>query len=363
MSIRSLLIQRAVCAAGVLILSITAGIVQAQEKISAQVGQETKLAATKQEPKVTSPPKSGKHRILSESGAFTLFYTPNPDIKTPTADELTYQIGDQKPVTVAISIEPRPASPPSTPPAPIASQNRSDPGPAAGFPPNTYDQSLKAVFLLFALAVVLESSLAVLFNWRPFVENFNARAVRPVISFVVALLVVWNFGLDLMTRLLKVITPESTVEDRSTTGMLVTALMLAGGSAAVNNVLVGLGFRQQRTPETAVPRPPPTQGWVAVCVARRQAVGPVSVFVGPAPAAAGLRPPLVTVLHKPSKRGLRYFLADPGRFPRTGGYAVAAGSVIEVHVVGQDSANATVSDTWGPHTIAGGAIVDLYFTL
>ena len=235
-----------------------------------------------------------------------------------------------------------------------------DPGAAAGFPPGTYDQSLRAIFVLFVLAVVLESSLAVIFNWRPFVETFNARAVRPVISFLVAYVFVILFELDLMTKLVNVIKPSNYPPNPS--GQLLTALMLAGGSAAVNNVLVGLGFRQQRTPATAVPKPPPTQGWIAVRIDRKQAVGPVSVFLGPPPA-AGAKPPLVAVLDKPSRRGFRYFLADPGRFPNTGGYPIAANTVVVLHVDGVDRAKAAVHEEWGPTTIGGGAVIDLDFTM
>jgi hypothetical protein len=230
----------------------------------------------------------------------------------------------------------------------------------AGFPPGTYDQSLRAIFLLFALAVVLESSLAVIFNWRPFIETFNARAVRPVVSFLVACVFVWLFDLDLITKLVNVINPAT--YPTSPSGRLLTALMLAGGSAAINNVLVGLGFRQQRTPETAVPKPPPTQGWIAVRVDRSLVKGPVSIFLGPPPP-AGAKPPLVAILDRPSSRLFRYFLADPGRFPHTGGHAVAANTAVVVHVDGDDSAGKPVHKEWGPMTIGGGAVIDLDVTM
>jgi hypothetical protein len=348
----------------------TAVQVQAQEKRTVPVGQETRLVTTKQALKVTAPPKNGTVRVVEEAGTFTLAYIPSAGIKEKTTDSLQYQMGsDPKSVTIAITIEPSTASTDSgQKPAPGQGNQGStgagpppaDPGAAAGFPPGTYDQSLKAIFVLFALAVVLESSLAVLFNWRPFVETFNSRAVRPLISFAVAFVFVRLFELDLMTKLVNVIKPAN--YPPNTSGQLLTALMLAGGSAAVNNVLVGLGFRQQRTPETAVPKPPPTQGWIAVSVDRRLAVGPVSVYIGP-PAAAGAKPPLAAVLHRSSKRGLRYFLADPGRFPRTGGYAVAAGTVVELHLEAAAEGDQTLQKKWGPHTIAGGAIVDLHFTM
>jgi hypothetical protein len=326
----------------------------AQTTGKATVGQEASLVTNAQNLTVTVQPQKGAARVDKTADRFALLYKPKDDIKDKTTDSLEYQVAGQAPQKITIDIEPRAAA------ADAGQKPAPDPGAAAGFPPGTYEQSLRAIFVLFALAVILESSLAVIFNWRPFVETFNARAVRPVISFLVAYLFVVLFELDLMTKLVNVIKPGS--YPPNTSGQLLTALMLAGGSAAVNNVLVGLGFRQKRTPESAVPKPPPTQGWIAVKVDRKRAVGPVSVFIGPPPA-AGAKPPLVAVLHKPSRRGFRYFLADPGRFPNTGGYPIAANTVVVVHVDGIDSAKAPVHEEWGPTAIAGGAVIDLEFTM
>lgn len=253
------------------------------------------------------------------------------------------------------------AAPPARPQAPEAPVPQAGtPSAAAGFPPGTYEQTFRALFLMLALAVVLESSLAVLFNWRPFVETFNARAVRPLIAFVAAFAFVKTFDLDLVAKLVSVISPETPASAR-TGSQVMTALMLAGGSAAVNNVLVGLGFRQHRTPDTVIAKPPPTQGWLSVAVIQSVAARPVSLFIG-APASAGTTPPLVAIISRDSRRGWRYFLADPGRFPRSGGFAVNAGSVVEV--VAQAGAGADlVEKRWGPHTIAGGAIVDIDLTV
>src|SRR5262252_7366239 len=99
-------------------------------------------------------------------------------------------------------------------------------------------------------------------------------------------------------------------------------MVLAGGSAAVNNVLVGLGFRQRRSPEALTPKPPPDKAWIAVRIIRQNVVGPVNVFLGPPPVAPATHPPIVTVIHGTSHPKLRYFLNDRGRFPGSGGYTV-----------------------------------------
>ncbi len=51
------------------------------------------------------------------------------------------------------------------------------------------------------LAVLLELALAIIFNWRPFIESFSARATRPLVSFGVALAFGVYFNFDAVTGL------------------------------------------------------------------------------------------------------------------------------------------------------------------
>jgi len=230
-------------------------------------------------------------------------------------------------------------------------------------PPPEEGEVFKTVLVLFMLAVVLESALALVFNWRPFVETFNSRAVRPIVSFLVAYIFVNMFDLDLMTTIVNASVPTSPPRPPGTTGRVLTAMVLAGGSAAVNNVLVGLGFRQRRTPESITPKPPPDKAWIAVRIVRQNVVGPVNVFLGPPPTGGEKHPPIVTVIQGTSHPKLRYFLNDRGRFPGSGGYTVRADSVVQVDVVGVDPSNQEISKTWGPHKVAGDAIIDLDFEM
>jgi hypothetical protein len=50
--------------------------------------------------------------------------------------------------------------------------------------------------------------------------------------------------------------------------MILTAAILAGGSAGVNTMLVALGFREVKTPATIAPRVPPDRAWIALHVER-----------------------------------------------------------------------------------------------
>lgn len=235
------------------------------------------------------------------------------------------------------------------------------PAPAVtpGFSAQAYPEAVKALFLLFVLAVILESALAILFNWRPFVETFNARAVRPIISFVAAAVLVWHFDLDVVGKLARLIQPDIASDDW--TGRILTAMVIAGGSAGVNNLMVSLGFRQARTPDTVAPKPPATEGWISVSVTRKQAKGQVSIFIG---TEVNGRTPIAGVINQSTRAGwASYFLRDPGRFPGYGGYAVRAGSEVRVEVTGSDASGNALTKTWGPNLIAGGAIIDLKFEL
>jgi hypothetical protein len=104
------------------------------------------------------------------------------------------------------------------------------------------------VLTLFLLAVLLESALAIIFNWRPFIESFNARATRPLVSFGVALAFVVYFNFDAVTGLMNAV--QKTAWPANWFGHVLTAAILAGGSAGVNTMLVALGFRELKTQDT-----------------------------------------------------------------------------------------------------------------
>jgi hypothetical protein len=146
-------------------------------------------------------------------------------------------------------------------------------------------------------------------------------------------------------------------------GSILTAMVIAGGSAALNNLMVSLGFRQLRTPETVTPKPPLNKGWISVSVIRTSATeGPVDVGIG-VPDAGGAVP-AVASLDKATKPGWRYVLRDPGRFPGSGGYVGASGATVKVVCTAPLAAGGGVkTETWGPKVIADGAIIDLTFTM
>lgn len=229
-----------------------------------------------------------------------------------------------------------------------------------------YEASFKAIFLLFVLAVLLESALALLFNWKPFVENLVPRAVRPLIAFVVAFLFVRYFDLDIVTALVNAVTGKAYAA--STPGMVLTAMIIAGGSAGVNSMLVALGFRQVRTPATAgPPKPPAGKAYISVRALKGEAVGDLYVYAGPPPAAgapAGTRPLLLGVIKGRSVRNFfSWFVPDSGRLPRYGGHTVDPGRDYVIVVEGRKEDGTVVQWQVGPLQFADGAFVDLDVTV
>ena len=225
-----------------------------------------------------------------------------------------------------------------------------------------YQQAFKSLFVLFVLALLLESGLAVLFRWRPFLVYFDGRGVKTVVSVGFALLFVWSFDMDIVTDLVNVYSQRAKPFQHGFEGYVITALIVAGGSAAVNNILVALGFRSVVTHADIAPKPPRTEGWISVTLLRKDAIGPVDVLIGAPPVPPAARSPIAGTITGGRRRTnlVRLFLRDTSRFPTSGGHAVLAGSVCQVQLRGIDRNGIEVlSRVWGPETIAPGAIIDL----
>ena len=60
----------------------------------------------------------------------------------------------------------------------------------------------------------------------------------------------------------------------------------------------------------------------------------------------------------------RWLLRNKGRFPPSGGHSVTPGGPYEVSLTGTNNAgHAVASATWGPHSLAPGALVDIELSL
>jgi hypothetical protein len=322
---------------------------QSRIVVPAVSGDKTTIVESPTDITVTTQPKKGTVQTLpspadAKEKTYSLEYTAN-ETSAAVDDGLAFKVaGEADAVSHEVAIRVSPA--------------------ASVLPDQVYGVALKSIFALFALAVVLESALAVVFNWRPFVETFNPRAVRPLVAFVVAMIFVGLFNLDIVTSLVNGVIGTHYLG--SPTGKILTALVISGGSAAVNHMLVALGYRELKTPETA-PKPPPTKAWIAVSANRRNAkTGDIAVYVGKesGPGAVTLPPRVGTIAGSSAKNLLAYFLIDRGRYPSYGGHELdpAAGPYRVVLLPAGEPAPAPL--TPGPRVselfnVAPGAIIDM----
>lgn len=233
--------------------------------------------------------------------------------------------------------------------------------------PDLYAQSLAALTMLFVLAVLLESAFALIFNWRVFQAYFSARGVRTIIMVAGALALVNLFDIDIVASLVAAYnTPKGAPIVDVASGpasVLVTALILAGGSSGVHNIMKALGYRSGMD-ETAAPTPPRDKAWVAVRVRRQATIGPLFVHLregGPADANSPSPIAGMVLTRRPTLRGL--LLRDASRFPQSGGYQVKANTLYRLTVEGKDAqGNPVVPINDIAYVFADGAIVDLEAT-
>lgn len=247
-------------------------------------------------------------------------------------------------------VQTKPVDPAHKPTPPAAPSGQGDTAP--------YADAGKVLFTAFALALFLESALAALFNWRPFVQTF-VRGTRTVVTFGVALaLVCWSPELLLFDNLVKALYPK--VKDPfGVLGILLSAMMLAGGSAGINNLLVALGFRSLRTPESITPKPEPTMAWVSIRVIdAKNRSDPPPLMVKMAVNASSWE--LIGTIAERSS-GPHYFTADKGRFPRSGGHAVKGGNSYKFKLADANGKDLVPPKEWGTMPIAAGAIIDIVF--
>ncbi|MER9491578.1 hypothetical protein NKI86_07055 [Mesorhizobium sp. M0320] len=227
-----------------------------------------------------------------------------------------------------------------------------------GLAESVYSTSLSALTILFVTAVVLESAFATIFNWRVFLSYFSSKGVKTIIMIVVSLLVVYAFKLDVIASLIAgfKLPQEIPGQTRDTllaaevanitgpTSMIITALVLAGGSAGVNNLMVALGFRSNRETEIA-PQPRQDEAWVAVRVKRLNAVGQVQVVVSeidPPPTGQSVPAAIAGTIGFSRPRIRDLLLRNVDRFPQNGGYVAKPNVPYSLVVEGKDAAGNSI---------------------
>jgi hypothetical protein len=225
-----------------------------------------------------------------------------------------------------------------------------------------YQESFSALTILFVTAILLENALAVIFNWRVFLTFFNLRGLRTLIMIGVSWAVVKVFHFDTFTELLATYGNGPATSNTLSTGL--TALILAGGSSGIHNLMVSLGLRDKAREDAHPPKAPKTQAWIAIRVRRQHAVGTINVAISKTSAQGDAKPALAGTLTttKPSLKDL--FLRNKDRFPNSGGYVVEPHQTYEIELDARDADNNPIpSPINGTYTFAPGAVIDFETTL
>lgn len=306
----------------------------------------------------------GTARVLSETNtagetSWALTYTA-PTSPTVTQDTVAFTGGGQ---AQSVIIE-------------LSALNAAD-------DPNVIGRAGRILFAMLVVAVVLESAFAVIFNWRVFLEFFDGRGVRTLLMFLGAYLIVATFRQDYVGQLFAVYSGGEGRDSGAATQLL-TALVLAGGSASVNSLMVSLNLRQNRSAEEVVEKPPKTKAWIAVGVRLKDAVNVVEIVRNEKSSGDTSREELVGVVRPTGfwERLSKYFWRDVRRFPMNGGFEVEPGKEYAIVIVGRDrDGNEILCDATGQRLVrkptlperyeppprsyvfAPGAIVDFNVTL
>lgn len=292
---------------------------------------------------ITSPPKQGSARVATctqDVRQCIIYLAAKPGGYT---DTLAYTDGGLA-KTTSLTVD--------------AAADSADPAKSASALPLS---SAKALVELFVLAAILESGLAVIFNWRPFVIYFDGRGVKAVVSVTAAYVLMRAFDIDIIAQIAR--DYSSTAPSEQEFSQFVTALVVAGGSGGVNTLLTKLGMRDPARAQDVIPRPGPTEAWISVRLTRDQAVGPVFVALK---RDAGAFEYAGTINGSTHPRGvLSWFIRDFGRFPNSGGHTVTPTIPYSIQLEGVDrNGNRLVSATpWGPHALTPGAFIDVALRL
>ena len=225
-----------------------------------------------------------------------------------------------------------------------------------------YTLSIAVLIKFFVLALLLESALAVIFNWRVFQTLFDGRGWKTPVMIVVAWLVVTGFKIDWIKTL--IVGYGGTASETDVLPSVLATLVLAGGSSGIYNLLVRLGYRAPVA--DSAPKPPPDEGWLAIKAIRKRAQGDIRVLlekelVPPAPLRLAMAGIIGTGWSAGDTRNL--FFRDRMRFPRSGGYVVDPGVAYRLQVAASDGINAIPCPIDGTYVFARGAIVDLTVAL
>ncbi|MFZ4664112.1 MAG: hypothetical protein ACOYNY_44345 [Caldilineaceae bacterium] len=98
------------------------------------------------------------------------------------------------------------------------------------------------LIVLLVLSTVFEIALNPIFRWRHFITRFDQKGLKTPIQITLALLLFWNFQLDIVRDLLNVMLVTDQPVQSSWPGQILTAFLIAGGSSAIYELFERLGI-------------------------------------------------------------------------------------------------------------------------
>lgn len=101
---------------------------------------------------------------------------------------------------------------------------------------------LKSLSMYFVLALIFESGFNLIFSWRLFIKYLGNKGWKTPIMILAAWIIFETYDLDIISNVIREF-GAGNIDQVTTGGKFLTALFIAGGSGAVNNVLNVLKVR------------------------------------------------------------------------------------------------------------------------
>ena len=212
---------------------------------------------------------------------------------------------------------------------------------------------------LLLVLLLLESAMAALFNWRAYRIVLAGRAWKTPIMFGLGLLVVLGFDYDFIETAINDIAGGTTSENLGWVSTTLSALVIAGGSQGVHDLLKKLGLRSPIPEVEPKPALKENQAWLALRLRRKAAVGDIQILLAEDP--NGTEVPLVGSVDDRSfgQRLSEAFGLWDLRFPRTGGRVVKSNVTYALALRYADAAGSYAVHPVGSFAFAPGAVIDL----
>ena len=183
------------------------------------------------------------------------------------------------------------------------------------------------------IVVILESALSALFNWRVYREVVNHRAWKTPVMLLFGLAICWTFQYDIFAQALVAAGATAAEATGNWLTLLVSAMILAGGSSGINTLLKNLGLRNALPDGVEPPKLDMAEAWVSVLVNGARPGIRYQVAIRNLDNATGPQLAGTVEVSRVRDRFKAAFRNESRRFPSYGGWSVVAGKGYRIEVV------------------------------